>query len=47
MNIPWMSSLSRSSSATIDGALVLNPEPMAEPMAESMGLVKDEECVLI
>ena len=41
-----MSSLSRSSSATIDGALVLNPDPMADPIAESMGLAKDDEWVL-
>lgn len=47
MNMPEISSLSRSSSATIDGALVLKPDPMAEPIAESIGLVKDEEWVLI
>ena len=47
MNIPEMSSLSRSSSATIEGALVLKPDPMAEPIAESIGLVNDDECVLI
>ena len=40
--MPVMSSLSRSSSATIDGALVLKPDPMADPIAESMGLVNDE-----
>ena len=47
MNIPVISSLSRSSSPTTEGALVLKPDPMAEPMAESIGLVNDDECVLI